>query len=69
MNVYTCTEFTGFWPVGAAAVVVAPDSSTAADMLNAELRKISLPGDAKTKDMQEVPTSAPLVCILLDGNY
>jgi hypothetical protein len=26
MNIFTCTSFEGYWPVGAAAVVVAPAS-------------------------------------------
>jgi len=70
VNVYTCTNFKGHWPVGTAAVVVATDSLEAASILNNELReKHSLPGNARSFDMIELNTSEPLAVVLNDGDY
>lgn len=67
MKIWTCKRFTGYWPVGTAAVVHAEDEVTAAEILNQELRLQKLPGDAKAEDMIEF--SKDKVRILCDGNY
>lgn len=69
MNTYTCTQFSGFWPVGSAAVAVANTPEEAATLINQQLKEIGLPGDAEEKDMVPMDISKPHAVILLDGNY
>jgi hypothetical protein len=77
MNVYTCNTFTGYYPVGTAATVIAGKDFVARNRLNKFLKKVGLPGDAKTKDMKFLVAikdpffSEPkeTVRILSDGNY
>lgn len=69
-NVYTCTTFTGHYPVGTAAIVTAASQEKAAWLLNSELQLRGLPGDAKPEDMIPYPAGDPHDCrILTDGNY
>jgi hypothetical protein len=67
MKTYTCTSFTGFCPVGTAAVVRAENAEEAAEMLNEELVVLGLPGDATPDEMRHV--TAKGVYILRDGDY
>lgn len=69
MNVYTCTQFTGHWPVGSAAVVVADSPEKAAQLLNAKLREEGLKGDAAPFEMKAVPITAGFVDVLCNGDY
>ncbi len=70
MRVYTCREFTGHYPVGAAAVVFAGDQGEAARKLNLALRAQGLDGDAKPEAMLEFPTyEGDEVRILVNGDY
>ena len=69
MNVWTITEFTGFYPIGTSAVVVAPDEYEAASLLNKELMAIGLPASAKPDNFSKLDTTVPFVKILNDGNY
>lgn len=69
MNIYTCTKFNGFYPVGTAAVVVANTARFAAAQLNYELAELGLNPTAKQEDMVLINTDAPNVVILCDGNY
>lgn len=69
MRVYTCTTFEGFWPVGTAAVVVAPTRAQAATILNARLKAHGLKPDVTMDDLQLVDLSRPGAAILRDGNY
>jgi hypothetical protein len=68
MKVYTCNKFTGYWPVGCAAVVWADDEQEAAEKLNLSLQNQGLMGDAKSESMLEFP-GLDHVRILNDGNY
>ena len=69
-EIYTCTKFTGHWPVGAAAVVTAASQEKAAWILNSELQLRGLKGDAKPEDMMPYPAGDPCECrILVDGDY
>ena len=69
-NIYTCTTFTGQYPVGVAAIVTADTQEKAAWLLNSELQLRGLPGDAKPEDMIPYPAGDPNDCrILNDGNY
>lgn len=69
MKVYTNNKFSGHWPVGTAAVVVAESESQAAAILNAKLEELGLPGDAEQQDMSYLGTRTESVRILCDGNY
>jgi len=68
LSVYTNNSFTGHYPVGSAAVVIASGPQEAAAMLNAELRSRGLDGDVKPEDMLAMgPDSS--VRVLCDGDY
>lgn len=69
MKVWTNNEFTGFYPVGSAAVVIADDAESAADMLNLRLRGVGLDGDAEASGMCEIALINGNCAILSDGNY
>jgi len=71
MKVFTCNNFSGHYPVGTAAVVIAETREEAAEDLNHKLKsQHSLPGDAKPEDMIEFPSDCrESVRILCDGNY
>lgn len=69
MKVWTNTQFTGLWPVGTAAVVVADTQAEAAVLLNAELDKRGLTGDATPEQFQPLKTNRPLAVVLRDGEY
>jgi hypothetical protein len=68
-KIYTNNEFTGHWPVGTAAVVIADNSWKAAVLLNEELEKRNLRPTANEKDMKEFQMDCDKVLILCDGNY
>lgn len=68
MKVFTCKDFKGHYPVGAAAVIVAPDIKTAAEMLDRVLLTAGLPQDG-LMELRELQTEEPSVVILVDGNY
>lgn len=69
MNIYTCTEFQGHWPVGTAAVVVAQDRGHARRLLNRELKERGLPEVTSTEGIKLVDTAVAKALILLDGEY
>ncbi len=65
MGVWTCNDFTGHWPVGTAAVVVAKNRDEAERLLAAELTARGLGG---AFNLEPLP-SGPYVRILADGDY
>lgn len=67
MKVFYSNDFKGHWPVGTAAVVVAPDVATAHETLAEKLRSQGLPGDKFT--ILEVHLDEPEVFILCNGEY
>ena len=76
MKAFTCNRFTGHYPVGSAAVVIADNPRDAANLLNGRLVCNELPGDAQEEDMIELcevkisdPRQIGLVRILCDGDY
>lgn len=69
MKVWTNNKFEGFWPDGAAAVVVADHASDAVDYLNHALKEAGLPESAKVEDMKELLIRDGEYRILCDGNY
>ena len=68
MKTYTNKSFTGHWPVGTAAVVRAINAEEAATILNEELVRLGLPGDATAGDMMPL-LRKERVRILCDGDY
>lgn len=69
MNVYVNNGFTGHWPVGTAAVVVAEDKQQAAQLLEAELTRAGLHQSIDAEAMSEVDTRTAGAMVLRDGNY
>ena len=69
MNVFTCTQASGHWPVGFAAVVVAETQLEAARMLEKALVEAGLAQPIPARWMKVLPLSQPIVQILHDGNY
>lgn len=69
MKVWTNTEFTGRYPVGTAAVVVAATAEDAARFLNSALAERGLGSSAKAEQFVRLITSKEAVVILNDGNY
>ena len=69
-KIWTCTKFTGHYPVGVSAVVSAPTAEKAAELLNKSLKFIGLPGDALPESMCDLSQfSEGFVVVLNDGNY
>lgn len=66
MRTFYSSNFTGRYPVGTAAIVVAETKAEAAALLEAELSKRGLRFDGT---LQEVVPAMPQVLILLDGDY
>lgn len=70
MKVWTNNKFTGHYPVGTAAVVLAENAEAAAFYLALELEKWGLKAeDSKPEDFKEIPQKLGQVRILCDGNY
>lgn len=69
MKVWTNKNFSGHWPVGTAAVVVAGNSVDAAHLLSVELKGQGLPQSVLAEDMKELPLESGVVRILNDGDY
>jgi hypothetical protein len=69
MKIYISTMFTGHYPVGTAALVVARDGARANHILNEALKQDGLPGDNREEWLHEVPVEDELVDILNNGNY
>lgn len=69
MNVYTCTSFTGHYPVGTAAVVVARSRIEAARALENALTAHGLTQTIDPTKMTIIDPHHQNVRILNDGNY
>lgn len=69
MNVYTCTDFSGHWPVGTAAVIVAPDIKAARAKLHEALKANGLVQDVATCTLRKLDTTQADCIILNDGDY
>lgn len=67
--IFTCKNFTGHYPVGAAAVIIAEDKVAARQMLVDVLLVAGLPQDIDSLNLVEIDPSTPQVRILSDGNY
>lgn len=70
MQIYTNTEAESHYPVGFAAIVVAPSREVAASLLRAKMVEHGLkPDSVKAEDFTEVTTASAYAIILVDGNY
>lgn len=70
LNVYTCVDFIGFYPVGSAAVVVAKDEDEAEKALKKALKERGLDNDTENLTMVYLPlTKKARAVILVDGDY
>jgi hypothetical protein len=69
VNVFTCTQASGHWPVGFAAVVVAETRLEAARLLEKALVEAGLPQPIPARWMKALSLNQPVVQILHDGNY
>ena len=67
MNVYTCTDHDGHWPVGVASVVVANDVVEATNLLAHALADVGL--DLKAFTLTVLDLTHPHAVILNDGSY
>lgn len=70
MRVYTCNDFKGHYPVGRAAVVVAPNRKRAAFLLEQALEKEGLKQTIDPMKLIILPTNRTETCIILaNGDY
>ena len=72
MKLFTCTDHDGFWPVGVASVIIAPNKKRAQELLDAELLERNLMTFAQQEEpyeLIEVPLNKSKAIILCDGNY
>jgi hypothetical protein len=69
MKVFSCEGFKGHWPVGTAAVIVAPDKTTAMSMLLEALKAEGLEEQPFEIKLKEVDTQRRSVDILCNGEY
>lgn len=67
MRLFSC-RFDGFWPVGAAAVVVAEGLEQAKSLMDSALRERGLRSSSQD-DWEEISLFEPKATILCDGNY
>jgi hypothetical protein len=67
LGVFVCNQFTGHYPAGTAAVVVAKNQEHAAQVLNDQLKFQGLIGDANANMMALVMTNNEQAVILNDG--
>jgi predicted RNase H-like HicB family nuclease len=69
MKTWTCTTFTGHWPVGTALVVTADNIELAIELVEKELAQHNLPQEIKPEQLIPLPTHHRHVKILRDGEY
>lgn len=69
LKIYVNTSFTGHYPVGTAAVIVAEAPAKAAVLLNAELMNQGLKPTAKSDEMEELNITVAAAHILNNGDY
>lgn len=62
MKIYSCT-FNGHWPVGAAAIIVAPDKDAAKALMKAALKEQGL--DVKNPDLELVEVDKKTMAVFL----
>ena len=68
-ELFRLTEFTGHYPVGTAAVVIANDEDQACRMLEDILLENGLRQEIKPEMLKRVSMGATRAILLCDGNY
>lgn len=66
LRVWTSNDFSGFWPVGSALVVVAPTRKAAIDAAQVACARCGLTFDGT---VDELPLTAGESRVLCDGDY
>lgn len=69
MKLWTCTTFSGHWPVGTAAIVIANNVDYACIALEDDLRKQWLSQTITPDMLEQVKFDAPKVIVLNNGDY
>ena len=69
MKTFYNRQFTGFNPVGQAAVMIAENAVDATALLNLELKDLGLAPTAKVKYTIELPLHSSKAIVLCDGDY
>lgn len=69
MKLWTCTEFTGAQPTGAAAIVIASDEEQAVKLLEDLLDLQGLSQKIDTKMLKRVSMTTPNAVMLFNGDY
>jgi hypothetical protein len=70
MNVYTCKDHDGHFPVGVASIVVADSEDEAREILDAELKANGLKPFARCPyTLVSLSTSSPKAIVLNNGDY
>lgn len=69
MKVYFCKGFTGFWPTGTSAVIVAENPEDGAKLLERQLDEIGLGQRIDPESMKELDLTKVGATVLNDGNY
>lgn len=67
MNLYTCTDHDGHWPVGVASIVIAENKEEAKELLKSELSKQGL--DTHNFTLNKVDLDKKQAIILFNGDY
>lgn len=69
MKVWTCNDFEGHWPVGAAAVVVAETEEQAKDLLDFALSVEGLGRQEDGYTLKTLDINKPEAIVLVNGDY
>lgn len=69
MKVWTCNTFAGHWPVGTAAVIVAPTELEALHLLDEAIQAQGLKPLREHDKLVELSTDSQRVSILCNGDY
>ncbi len=68
MRIFTTTDFTGHWPVGTSAVIVADSHVHAVELMQKSLKAAGL-DHRQSFTMQEIDATVGRAHILQNGNY
>jgi len=69
MKVYMNNTFSGYYPVGSAAVVVAENRQSAAALLSEILKRVDLSQEVAPESMMEVDLNKTNAYLLAVGEY
>lgn len=68
MKIFYCT-FSGYYPVGASAIIVAPDVNVAMALMIVKLAEMNLSQKNPALEIKELDSTNQAVHILTDGDY